>query len=109
MAEENINQEFRLKNIDKTRNYLIEEINQNELMSEKHKKVCRVLTYIENLLILTCTVTGCVFIFAFTSLDGISIAITSPSVGLKICAITAEIKKYKSIFKKKKKKHDKIL
>ena len=26
------------KNIDETRNYLIEEINQNELMSKKHKK-----------------------------------------------------------------------
>ena len=37
MAEENMNQEFRLKNIDGTRNYFIEEINQNELMSKKIK------------------------------------------------------------------------
>ena len=29
--------------------------------------------------------------------------------GIKICAITAGIKKYKSIIKKKKKKHDKIV
>ena len=29
MAEENISQDFRLKNIDETRKYLIEEINQN--------------------------------------------------------------------------------
>ena len=29
MAEENLSQEFRLKNIDETRNYLIEEINRN--------------------------------------------------------------------------------
>ena len=36
MSEENISQEFRLKNLDETRNYLIEEINQNELMREKH-------------------------------------------------------------------------
>ena len=28
MVEENIEQEFRLKNIDETRNYFIEEINQ---------------------------------------------------------------------------------
>ena len=42
MSEENINQEFRVKKIDKIRNYLIEEISQNELMSKKHKKVCRV-------------------------------------------------------------------
>ena len=33
MPEENISQEFRLKNIDETRNYLIEDINQIELMS----------------------------------------------------------------------------
>ena len=32
----------------------------------------------------------------------------SSAVGIKICAITAGIKKYKSIIKKKKKKHDKI-
>ena len=32
MAEENINQEFRLKNKDKTRNYFIKELNQNKLM-----------------------------------------------------------------------------
>ena len=33
MSEENISQEFKLKNIDKSRHYLIEEINRNELMS----------------------------------------------------------------------------
>ena len=39
MFEENISQEFRLKNIDETRNYLIQEISRNELISKKHKKV----------------------------------------------------------------------
>ena len=33
-----MDQEFRLKEIDEIRNYLIEEINQNELMSKKDKK-----------------------------------------------------------------------
>ena len=37
MPEENINQEFRLKKTDEIRNYLIEEINQNELMGKKYK------------------------------------------------------------------------
>ena len=32
MTEENISQEFKLKDIDKIRNYFIEEINQNKLM-----------------------------------------------------------------------------
>ena len=40
MPKENISQELRLKNIDETRNYLIEEINRNELMSKKYKKDC---------------------------------------------------------------------
>ena len=75
MPKENICQEFRLKNIDDTRNYLIEEINQNELMSNKHKKVYRVLNYIEHLPIVISTVTGCISIFAFASLVGIPIGI----------------------------------
>ena len=43
MTEENISQEFRLKNKDETRIHFIEEINQNELMRNKHKKHCGVL------------------------------------------------------------------
>ena len=37
-------------------------------------------------------------------LVGIPVGITSSAVGLNICVITVEIKKYKSIIKKKKKK-----
>ena len=62
MTQENIIQEFLLKNIDEIRNYFVEEINQYELMSKKHKKIFRVLIYIEHLLILVSTVTGCVSI-----------------------------------------------
>ena len=36
MPEDKISQEFRLKIIDKTRYYFIEEINKNELMIKKH-------------------------------------------------------------------------
>ena len=46
---------------------------------------------------------------AFASLVGIPIGITSYATGLKIFVITAGIKKYKSILKKKRKKHDKIV
>ena len=55
------------------------------------------------------TVTGSVSVSAFAALIGISVGITSSAVGIKICAITAGIKRYKSIIKKKKKKHDKIV
>ena len=47
--------------------------------------------------------------FAFGSLIIIPIGITSSAIRLKTCAITAGIKKYKSINKKNKKKHDKIV
>ena len=90
------------------KNYFFEEIKQNELMSKKHKKVCATLNYIEHLLILVSTISGCISISAFASLLGIPIEITSSAIELKICAITARVKKYKSIIKKKKKKHNKI-
>ena len=52
-------------------------------MSKKHKKVCRVVNYIDNSLIVISTITGCVSISAFASLIGIPIGITSSGVGLK--------------------------
>ena len=67
MAAENISQEFRLKNKAKTQKKFITEINQNELMSKKHKKSCTVLNYIEHLLILASAVTGFNFCFCFVS------------------------------------------
>ena len=50
MVEENMSQESRLKNIVKTRNYFVEEIEQNKLMSNKHKKVCVSPNHFEDLL-----------------------------------------------------------
>ena len=78
-------------------------------MSKKHKRGCRFSDYIDHLLIVVSTITGCVSTSAFASLVAFSIGITSSSIRLKICAKTAGIKKYKSIIKKKKKKHDKIV
>ena len=65
IVEENISQEFRLKNIDKTRNYFIEDMKQNELLLKKHKKVCTNLNYIEHFLILSSTISECISISVF--------------------------------------------
>ena len=78
-------------------------------MTERYKKTCKYLNYVEHLLILVSTVTGCVSVSAFASLICVSVCITCSTVGMKICAITAEIIKHKSIIKKKKKKHDEIV
>ena len=109
MPKENINQEFRLEKIDEISNYLIEEINQNKLMSKKHQKICKVLNYIDHSLIVISTITGYVSVSVFRSLVGIPKGIASSIIGLKTCVMTAGIKNHKSIIKKKKKKHDKIV
>ena len=101
MSKGNIRQEFKFKNIDETRNYFVEEIEQNELVSKKNKKFCTTLNYIEHFLILASAVPGCISISAFASLVSIPVGITSSAIGLKICAITAGIKKYKSKSRKK--------
>ena len=72
-------------------------------MSKKDKKVCRVLNYIDHLLSEIDAITRCVPISTFASLDGTPIWFTGSPIEIKICAITAGIKKYKSIIKKEKK------
>ena len=67
------------------------------------------MNYVDHSFIVISTIIGCVSIYHFASLVGIPVEITSSAIGLKICAITAGIKKYKSIIKKKKKKYDKII
>ena len=89
--------------------YLLDELKRNDLMNKKHKKVCGTLNYFEHFLVFVSAVSGCVSISAFASLFGVSLVITSSSVWIKVCAITAEIKKYMSIIKKKWGKHDKIV
>ena len=71
-------------------------------MIRKHQKVCTTLNYIEHFLILASTINGCISVSVSASLLGIPIGITSSAIQLKICAIAAGIKKYKSIIKKKK-------
>ena len=78
-------------------------------MSEDYKNTCNYLNYAEHLLILASAFTCCVSIFAFGSLVCAPVGIASFAIGLKVCAITARIKRYKSIIKKNKKKHDKIV
>ena len=67
-------------------------------MCEKHEKVFTALNYFKHFLVFVSAVSGCVSISVCCKLIG--------TVGLKTCALTAVIKKYQAISKKKKKKHD---
>ena len=73
------------------------------MISKKHKKISTTLNYLEYLLISASVVTKCVSNSAFDFLVDILVGTTSPAVGLKICAITAGVKKYESIIKKQEK------
>ena len=75
--KKNTSQEFRLKNIEEIKNYLINKIDENDLMSKKPKKGFTILNYTENFFILVSVITGCVSISAFASLVGIPMGITS--------------------------------
>ena len=109
IVEENISEEFRLKNVDETRKYLLEETEQNELMSRKHKKVCAALIIFNNFLFQFSAITGSISVSSSASLLVIPIRIKSSAIELKDYAITTGFKKYNSISQKQKTKHDKIL
>ena len=78
----------------------MKEIYWNELWSNKNKKVCTTLNYIEHFLTLVFTVTVRISISTFASQVDISKGIITSTIGLNICAIIARIKKYKSIINK---------
>ena len=70
-------------------------------MSKKHKKVCTTLNYTQHFLTLVSTVTGSISVSALASLLGTPKGITNSAIGLKICAITAGIKKVSNQEKEK--------
>ena len=78
-------------------------------MSKKHKMMHKTLNHVKHIRGLSSTFSGCISVPAFALLVQIPLGITSSEIVLKICAMTAEFKKYKSIIKKRKKKHNKIL
>ena len=86
---------FRLRKIDERRNYHLDEIKHNDLMSEKYKKTCKYLNYVENLLILASTIACCVSISTFALLVCVPVGIMHSAIKIKICAIGAGINKEK--------------
>ena len=83
---------------------IVEEIKQDELISKKPKKVCKILNYTKHLLILASSVTRCVSVSTLASMVTRCVSISTfaslvsiPAVIaiiLKICALIAGIKEY---------------
>ena len=74
-----------------------------KVISEKHEKTCKYLNQVEKLLILISAVTGRISVYVFPSLVCVAVGITNSPIGIQNFAITAEIKNYKLIIKKKRK------
>ena len=67
------------------------------------------MNHLEHFLLFASTASAFVSLSTFASLVSVPMKILSSAVGLKIYALTAGIKKYKSIIQKKMKNHDKIV
>ena len=72
------------------------------MISNRNKKVCSTLNYIELFPTLFFAATGCISIPAFNYLGDNTTGIKSSTIGLNICATIAEVKKYESKINKKK-------
>ena len=70
-------------------------------MSEKYKKTCKYLNYVEYLLILVSTVTGCVLISVFALLVCLPVGITSSAVELKFVQSLQELKSISRLSRKR--------
>ena len=101
---------FRLDEISKITNYLIEKINQTNSYSKTLSKYVAVFDYIDQALIVLIATSGGVSIISFTSIARAPVEIASASLTLFFSLTTGIVKKLLNITrKKKKKKHDKIL
>ena len=100
---------YRLNEITKIENYLIEEINQRKSCIKKLSKYVTTFDYIDKVSIVLSATCGGVSIISFTSIVGAPVAIASASFTLFSSLTKGIIKKLLSITRNKKKKHDKIL
>ena len=70
---------FRLYEIKKIENYLINEINETKLYNKKLNKCVTIFDYIDKILIILSVTTGGVSIISFTSVTGAPVEIASAS------------------------------
>ena len=99
---------FRLDEISKIKNYLIEVINQRKLCSKKLNKYVAVLDYIDQALIVLSAASGGVPITSFTTIAGTPVGIANASVTLFFSLTTGIAKKLLNITRKKRKNKIKL-
>ena len=100
---------FRLYEIKKIENYVINEISETKSCRKKLNKYVTIFNYIDKILIVLSATSGGVSIISFLSVIGTSAGIASASLTLFFSLTTGIVKKVLDITRKKNKKHDKII
>ena len=100
---------FRLYEIKKVENCLINDINQQKVYSKKLRRYVTIFYYIDKVLIVLSATTSGVSIISFTNTIGKSVGIVSTSFTLIFSLTTRIIKKLLSMTINKKKKHNQLI
>ena len=101
-------QQFRLKKINKTKDYFVAEIKKRELMSKRLSKYIASFDYFDKSLIALSAATGSISIASFTTVIGAPIGMMSASFSLAFLITTGFVKRFLKT-RNKKKKHNKIV
>ena len=100
---------FRLYEIKKIDNCLLNDVNQQKVYSKKLDRYVTIFDYIDKILIILSATTSGVSIISFTNTIDKSLGIVSATSTLIFSLITGIVKKLLSITSNKKKKHDHLL
>ena len=102
-------QQFRLNNINKIKDYFVAEIKERELMSKRLSNYIASFDYFDKSLIVLSVTTGSISIASFATITGALVGIVSASFNLEISISRGTIKKLFQTTRNKKKKHNKIV
>ena len=102
-------QHFRLNKINEIKDYLVAEIKERELMSERLSKYIAFCDYFDKSLIVLSATSGSIFIASLATVIGTPIGIASVSLSLTFSLYTGIVKKLLKTTRNKKKKHSKII
>ena len=89
----NDQQQFKLKKINKIKNYFVAEIKERELMSKRLSKYIASFDYFDNSLIVLSVNTGSIFIASFATVIGAPAGIASARFRLSFLISTGIVKK----------------
>ena len=101
-------QQFRLKKINKVKDYFVAEIKERQLMSKRLSKYIASFEYCDTLLIILSVTTGSISVASFATVTGAPVGIVSESFSLAFSIFTGIVKKLLKTTRNKKKKHNKI-